>query len=285
MAKYASLVVKQAKEWIGKNEADGSHKEIIDIYNSSKPLARNYRVKYTDSWCAVTVSSIAIKLGYTDIIPTECSCQKMIELFAKIGCWVENEASVTPEAGWILFYDWEDNGVGDNTGWADHVGVVEKVANGKITVIEGNYKNSVKRRSIDVNGKYIRGYGRPAYDVEPKKTTTTTTNTTTVANKKASKVMDFQNAAVKDGFVFPKYGCDGCWGAETENVAKNAIIKKRLVAKYKNLTKLVQKELGVPVDGICGKETKSAIEFYQLSKGLKVDGCVGLDTWKKILGV
>lgn len=174
MAKYASKVVEQAKAWLGKNEGDGSHKAIIDVYNSHKPLARGYKVTYTDHWCAATVSAVAIKLGYTDIIPTECSCTKMIELFKKLGSWVEDD-SRTPNPGDIIFYDWEDSGEGDNKGAPNHVGIVEKVANGVITVIEGNHDGTdadkidgVERREIKVNGKYIRGYGVPKYDAEPK---------------------------------------------------------------------------------------------------------------------
>ena len=84
MAKYASMVVEQAKYWLGCNEADGSHKQIIDVYNLQEKLPRSYPMKLTDPWCAAFVSSVAIKLGYTDIIPTECSCDKMIELFKKM---------------------------------------------------------------------------------------------------------------------------------------------------------------------------------------------------------
>lgn len=165
MSKLASNVIKQAAAWVGRKETDNTHREIIDVYNAHKPLARSYKVKYTDSWCATFVSAVAIKLGYTDIIPTECSCQKMIDLFKQIGCWTENDARI-PEVGDILFYDWQDSGSGDNQGWADHVGIVEKVSGGRITVIEGNYQNSVKRRVLYVNGKYIRGYGVPRYDKE-----------------------------------------------------------------------------------------------------------------------
>lgn len=170
MDKYASKIVEQAKAWLGKNESDGSFKEIIDIYNSHKPLARGYAVKYTDEWCATTITALAIKCDAVDIIPKECSCEKMIELFKKIGCWVEDE-NRTPKAGDIIFYDWQDSGSGDNKGWSDHVGIVEKVSNGKITVIEGNYSNAVRRRTLAVNGKYIRGYGVPKYEAEtePKK--------------------------------------------------------------------------------------------------------------------
>ena len=165
MGKYASKVVGQTQAWVGKRESDGSHKEIIDIYNSHKPLARGYAVKYTDAWCSTFVSAVAIKLGYTDIIPTECGCEKHIQLFKNLGEWIEDENRI-PSPGDIIFYDWEDNGVGDNQGNADHVGIVEKVSGSTITVIEGNINNSVGRRTLKVNGKYIRGYGVPKYDVE-----------------------------------------------------------------------------------------------------------------------
>lgn len=163
--KLASEVVKQAQAWVGRKESDGSHKEIIDVYNSHKPLARGYAVKYTDAWCSTFVSAVAIKLGYTDIIPTECGCEKHIQLFKDIGEWVEDENRV-PNPGDIIFYDWEDNGVGDNKGNADHIGIVEKVSGSTITVIEGNLNDAVGRRNIAVNGKYIRGYAVPKYDVE-----------------------------------------------------------------------------------------------------------------------
>lgn len=166
MAKLASAVVAQAKAWLGCKESNGTHKRIIDIYNSHKPLARNYKVKYTDSWCATFVSAIAIKLGFTDIIPTECGCEQQINLFKALGSWVESDA-YKPSPGDIIYYDWDDSGCGDNTGWSDHVGIVEKVEGNTIIVIEGNKNNAVERRSIRVNGKYIRGYGVPKYDAVP----------------------------------------------------------------------------------------------------------------------
>lgn len=164
-SKTAEKFVSQAQKWVGRKESDGTHKEIVDIYNSHKPLARGYAVKYTDSWCATFVSAVSIKTECTDLVPTECSCQQMIELFKKIGCWVENE-NRTPNVGDIIFYDWDDNGSGDNTGWSDHVGIVEKISNGYMTVIEGNYNDAVGRRVIAVNARYIRGYGVPKFETK-----------------------------------------------------------------------------------------------------------------------
>lgn len=165
MAKLASSAIGQARAWVGRNEASGSHREIIDTYNAHKPLARGYAVKHTDAWCATFISAVAIKCGLTSIIPTECGCGQMIALLKALGEWIENE-NRTPNAGDIIFYDWDDNGTGDNTGWPDHVGIVEKVRDNTITVIEGNISNSVGRRTLAVNGRYIRGYGVPKYDEE-----------------------------------------------------------------------------------------------------------------------
>ncbi len=98
-------------------------------------------------------------------------------------------------------------------------------------------------------------------------------------------VLEWQKAAVADGFGFPKYGCDGKWGSECEAVAKKAICKKRITYKYKSLTKLVQRVVGVEVDGKFGADTKKAVVAWQKAHGLTADGEVGINTWKKMLGV
>lgn len=170
MGRYASKVVDKMEEWIGKNEYDGSHKEIIDIYNSQRVLPRGYKVKYTDAWCATTVCAAFLDLGYSAIIPIECSCGNMVKIAKTMGIWQENDG-YTPSPGDILYYDWADNGIGDNEGWPDHVGVVSYVGSGKMVIIEGNYKNAVNRRQIAINDRYIRGFICPRYDIEeePKK--------------------------------------------------------------------------------------------------------------------
>lgn len=157
-----NVIVTQARAWIGRREVDGSHREIIDIYNAHKPLARGYAVQYTDSWCAAFVSAVAIKCGYTSIIPTECGCPEMIEKFKLLGEWVEDD-NYNPKPGDVIFFDWEDTGIGDDVGTADHVGFVEAVSHGIITTIEGNKADSVSRRKIAVGARYIRGYGVPRY--------------------------------------------------------------------------------------------------------------------------
>lgn len=155
-------IVDLAVSCIGIKESNNTHREIIDVYNSHKPIARGYRMTYSDPWCATFISYLAIKLGITDIIPTECGCERQIDLFKKLGEWIESDAYV-PEAGDIIYYDWQDNGKGDNKGWSDHVGIVEFCDGHHIRVIEGNKDDAVGRRIIEVDGKYIRGFAVPKY--------------------------------------------------------------------------------------------------------------------------
>lgn len=251
MGKYASKVVEQAKAWLGLKESDGSFKPIIDTYNAHTPLARGYKVRYTDEWCATFVSAVAIKLGYTDIIPTECSCSKMIELLKNIGSFDESDSRV-PNPGDIVFYDWEDSGKGDNQNGPDHVGIVEKVYSGIITVIEGNYSQSVKRRNIAVNGKHIRGYGVPKYDTEEVKTNNTTT--------KGDYTLEMRNL---------KMGCKG------EDVRALQLL---LIGRGYSCG-------GAGADGDFGNNTHSAVLRYQKAKGLEADGIAGKNTMGSLLGV
>lgn len=161
-------VVDLINSWVGKNEVDGSYKEIIDIYNSYTGIfPRGIKMQYFWAWCACTWSALAIKLGYTDIMPIEISCGELIKAAQKMDCWEEADDFV-PKIGDACLYDWDDNGIGDNVGWPDHVGVVTYVneAEGYFVVTEGNYSDSVKKRTVSINGRYIRGFITPAYNMD-----------------------------------------------------------------------------------------------------------------------
>lgn len=245
MGKFASEIVAQAVAWLGLKEADGSHMEIVNLYNSHKPLARGYKLKPTDPWCAATVSAVAIKLGYTDIIPTEVGCGPMIDLFKKMGGWEERD-DVVPKPGWIVFYDWQDDGESDNIGSPDHVGVVEEVIGNTITVIEGNHNNRVQRRMMAVNGRYIRGYGIPKYDAEPEKEEECDVKVSVLKKgAKGDQVKALQALLIGYGYSCGSSGVDGSFGPATDK----------------------------------------AVRAYQKAVGIGVDGSVGPVTWGKLLGV
>lgn len=157
-------IVQTAESWIGSNETDGTHQEIIDLYNSHEPLAQGYAVTYEDNWCATFGSAVAIQLELTDIIPTECGCERQIGLWMEKGRWEENDNYV-PLPGDYIYYAWDEGfDLGDCTGWADHVGIVVGTAGPFIKVIEGNKDDQVTYRII-LRGDYqIRGYGLPDYE-------------------------------------------------------------------------------------------------------------------------
>lgn len=145
------------------NKLSGSegHKEILQIYNKQNPLPRGYTVKFSDPWCATFVSAVFLK--YNCNIFSECSCTKMIEKAKNAGIWIENDA-YKPAMGDVVLYDWQDTGIGDNAGDADHVGIVINVTNNTIYVREGNKSSSIGNRTLAINGKYIRGYIVPKFE-------------------------------------------------------------------------------------------------------------------------
>ena len=155
-------LVQAAENWLGCKEADGSHQPIIDLYNAHEPLAQGYTVKYTDQWCATFVSAAAITAELTDIIPTECGCQRQIGLFEQLDCWEEKDDYV-PLPGDIIFYATTASGIGDCTDWSDHVGIVVGTNGNRIKVIEGNNGEAVRYRYLYTTDPTIRGYGLPDY--------------------------------------------------------------------------------------------------------------------------
>ena len=85
-----------------------------------------------------------------------------MKLFKKAGIW-EEDGTVTPEPGWLIVYNWDDN-TQPNDGFSDHIGIVEKVSGGMITAIEGNISGGVVGRTTRKIGHgNIRGYAKPKY--------------------------------------------------------------------------------------------------------------------------
>lgn len=164
-AELRNKVVNVIQGWLGWSEANGKYKAIIDLYNTQDPLPRGYPVKYTDEWCATTVTAAGMQAGLHDIIYGECSCSQMVSLYKQAGRWMEDDG-YRPQPGDIIMYYWKDSAnytATDCTGAPNHVGIVEQVVGNTITVIEGNKGQAVARRTLAVNGRYIRGYCLPNY--------------------------------------------------------------------------------------------------------------------------
>ena len=165
-------VVNIMQGWLGWSEANGKYKAIIDLYNTQKPLPVGYKVKYTDEWCAATVTAAGMQAGLSDIIFGECSCSRMVALYQQAGRWMEIDA-YKPQIGDIVMYRWDDGAnyaATDNTSAPNHVGIVAAVNGSIMTIIEGNKGEKVATRSLFVNGRYIRGYCLPDYASKAKQT-------------------------------------------------------------------------------------------------------------------
>ena len=85
-----------------------------------------------------------------------------IDLFRQLEGWLEKDTYV-PLPGDIIYYAWDEQPMGDCTGWADHVGIVVGVRWPFVKVIEGNMDDCVGYRTITIWDKTIRGYGTPDY--------------------------------------------------------------------------------------------------------------------------
>jgi len=108
-------------------------------------------------WCACFVSWCADQSGYiqSGAIPKFSLCSDGVRCFESKGRF--RDASYTPAAGDIVFFDWGNNGT------IDHVGIVESVSGGTVNTIEGNSGDKVARRSYSIGSSSIYGYGVPAY--------------------------------------------------------------------------------------------------------------------------
>lgn len=302
MANYASEVIKVAEAEVGYLEKETNKnldsKTANAGDNNYTKYARDFDTKYTNfyngkkngfawcdvfvDWCLVKAFGVneALKLLGQPLKSYGAGCTWSARYYEQIGCF-----SRKPAVGAQIFFK-------DSKGEPCHTGLVYKIDSNYVYTIEGNTSSAsgvvsnggaVAKKKYTLNYSRIYGYGLPKYDKEPAKqqTTTATANKSTAT----ASVKQWQVAAIADGFKFPKYGADGEWGSECESVAKKAILKKRLFYTNKNLTKIAQKAVGVKADGLYGNDTKKAVIAYQKKNGLAADGEVGLNTWKKILGI
>ena len=106
-------------------------------------------------WCACFVSWCADQCGLLDsgAVPKFAGVGTGVQWFQSRGQWLDGSA--TPEPGMIVFFQW----YGSDSLIADHVGIVERVENGRIDTIEGNSDNMVRQNSYPVGYGEILGYG------------------------------------------------------------------------------------------------------------------------------
>ena len=267
-----TAVCAQARSWLGRKEADGSHREIIDLYNKYRKPG-DYCMTYADPWCAAFSSAVGMAVSVAkglpckpcELIPSSAACDLKIAEYKRLGSWVEDDAYL-PTPGDEIFYDWQDSGAGDNTGSSDHVGIVVDVSGSSITVVDDNKRDMVAYRMIQRNGRYIRGYGVQNY-AGAATGTAATGNQSTAAEPstggaestapaagfsldlpelkigdKGNAVKAMQGELIAMGFGCGPDGADGDFGNNTRNA----------VCRF-------QSAHGLEVDGVCGKNTRTVL--------------------------
>ena len=154
-------VLRAAASLVGVRGGTAAHQQLVNDYNSVKPLPVGYAVKTTDDWCDIFVTTVFQREGLSGLIGRECGVERHIQIFKRLGIWNENGAS-TPKAGDIITFNWDQNSQ-PNNGFADHIGIVESVSNGIIHTIEGNSNNQVRRNTYRIGHGNIRGFATPRY--------------------------------------------------------------------------------------------------------------------------
>lgn len=109
------------------------------------------------AWCACFVSWCGEQCGYIEsgAMPRFSYCPTGVQWFKDHVQWADR--STVPEPGYIVFFDWDYDGV------SDHVGIVESCDENYVYTVEGNANDAVNQMSYAVENDRIMGYGVPSY--------------------------------------------------------------------------------------------------------------------------
>jgi len=144
-------------------------KEIGTLENPLNSNKQKYGLSLGQNgvpWCALFCSWVMIQTGLKLPRINIAYCPAWVEWFKKMNRY--HDKNSTPEPGDFVFFAFSKKGI--LNGWAEHVGLVEKVnKDGSIVTIEGNTSDNqsqdnggmVLRKTRDK--KFITGFGRPFY--------------------------------------------------------------------------------------------------------------------------
>ena len=147
----------------GRAFTSGGNQAIVEVAltqlgnEGGQPYWSWYGFEGRVEWCACFVSWCADQCGYIEsgIIPKFAGCVDGANWFKGNGQW--KDRNYEPQAGDIIFFDWEGDGE------TDHVGIVEKCENGVVYTVEGNSGDACRQNQYTVGSSSIYGYGVPAY--------------------------------------------------------------------------------------------------------------------------
>lgn len=282
--KLRNQVISCADGWLGLSEKDGSHKKIIDIYNAVPSLPRGYRLKYTDAWCAAFVTAVGVHLGISQILLPECGVGAMVKLY-KAQKRFHKADTYTPKPGDLVVYDWDGGGSGD------HIGIVERVWDKKMTVIEGNYSDCVARRELKRDSKSVLGYCAPNYR--------TLEGSVDTVRRVQLFLNVFYDAKLETDGIYGKktkkaiisamqtalgVTADGIVGPVTQKALQKVVLGRGCRGEMVRILQMLLICAGykLSADGIFGSKTEKTLRTYQKETGLAPDGLAGKNTFKQL---
>lgn len=236
-------MVTLALKYKGASKGSARHKDLVNTFNKVKPNGEV--ANYKCAWCAITVTALAIKAGFTTKnFPMSYNCGTMITKAKALGIWKETD-SYKPKIGDVIIYSWADNGKGECKTGASHTGIVVSVSGNNFDVLEGNKGTSSACgiRKMKVNGQYIRGFIVPKY----------------TAGKPVNKPTTKYSGTIPTCEL--KYGDEGS-----------------AVKSLQELLNWYHAEWKLDVDGSFGSKTESALMGFQMTEALEVDGIYGPKT-------
>ena len=72
---------------MGVRGGTAAHQQLVNDYNSVKPLPVGYAVKTTDDWCDIFVTTVFQREGLSGLIGRECGVERHIQIFKRLGIW------------------------------------------------------------------------------------------------------------------------------------------------------------------------------------------------------
>lgn len=120
--------------------------------NNNNPYTRHVMGDPNQPWCAAFVSTMLQRENIPGVSGRmfSASARGLATQFQQAGRWVPGGA--TPQPGDAIFFGRRPS--------EHHVGIVQKVENGRVYTIEGNSGNRVAQRVYNLNDPGISGYGR-----------------------------------------------------------------------------------------------------------------------------
>ncbi len=149
-----SNLIRVAESQVGYTESSANYEVAeTDVLKGYTRYGAWYGNPYGD-WSGMFAAFCLNYAGISqDIFPCDANCQSWANILAQRGMYAD-AGSYMPKAGDIAFLDT------DGTSGINHIGIITSVsADGTITVVAGDFQNSVQYASYAANGGNVTGYG------------------------------------------------------------------------------------------------------------------------------